>query len=426
MASLTHDGGNGWRIQIGNGADRKTIRYRGTPANAELFRDRVARLVLANSNGETPNADIQQWLLDMPDVLHARLAVAALVKPRQPVGATTLGSFIDAYLAARTDIKTNTQICLKQARRNLVAFFGELKPLGAITEGDAEEYWRYLTAKVAVNTARRLSGRAKQFFRFAVRKGIIRSNPFAELESHVRSNPERRFFITREMANKVTEACPDAEWRLLFALSRWGGLRCPSEHLALTWADVDWDRNRIRVPSPKTEHIEGRAHRIIPMFPELRGPLMEVFEQAEAGTQYVITRYRAKNSNLRTQLKRIITNAKLEAWPKLFHNLRSSRQTELSETFPAHVVCAWLGNTEDVARDHYLQVTDSHFERAAKVEEKAAQNPAQYDAELACTASQNGGDTSNLPGDSAPCETVQESRWPRRESNPHVRKDNGF
>ena len=38
------------------------------------------------------------------------------------------------------------------------------------------------------------------------------------------------------------------------ALSRYGGLRCPSEHLALKWSDVDWDKSRIRVPSPKTEH----------------------------------------------------------------------------------------------------------------------------------------------------------------------------
>jgi integrase len=46
-------------------------------------------------------------------------------------------------------------------------------------------------------------------------------------------------FVTREEAHAVMDACPDAEWRLLFALSRFGGLRCPSEHIALRWADVD-------------------------------------------------------------------------------------------------------------------------------------------------------------------------------------------
>ena len=36
------------------------------------------------------------------------------------------------------------------------------------------------------------------------------------------------------------------------AASRYGGLRCPSEHLALRWGDIDRERNRIRVTSPKS------------------------------------------------------------------------------------------------------------------------------------------------------------------------------
>ena len=29
------------------------------------------------------------------------------------------------------------------------------------------------------------------------------------------------------------------------------------------------------------------------------------------------------------------------------------------------MVCSWIGNTAAVAREHYLRVTDAHFERAA-------------------------------------------------------------
>ena len=36
------------------------------------------------------------------------------------------------------------------------------------------------------------------------------------------------------------------------------------------------------------------------------------------------------------------------------------------ETYPAHVVVAWIGNSEAVARKHYLQVTAGHFEKAAE------------------------------------------------------------
>jgi hypothetical protein len=44
-----------------------------------------------------------------------------------------------------------------------------------------------------------------------------------------------------------------------------------------------------------------------------------------------------RNVNLRTQFERIVKHAGLKKWPRLFHNLRSSRQTELAETFPSHV-----------------------------------------------------------------------------------------
>src|SRR5438477_9450066 len=105
----------------------------------------------------------------------------------------------------------------------------------------------------------------------------------------------------------------------------------------------------------------------MPIFPELRELLLQAQATAEPGARYVITRYRSPASNLRTQFLRTLDAAGVAPWPKLFQNMRSTRQTELTEIFPAHVVCAWLGNTEKIAQGHYLQVTDEHFERAAGV-----------------------------------------------------------
>ena len=58
--------------------------------------------------------------------------------------------------------------------------------------------------------------------------------------------------------------------------------------------------------------------------------------------------------------------------------MRSSRETELVERFPVHVVTAWLGNTPEIARRHYLQVTDEHFWLASTGEalQPALQQPA--------------------------------------------------
>ncbi|MBX3403003.1 MAG: tyrosine-type recombinase/integrase [Phycisphaeraceae bacterium] len=241
---------------------------------------------------------------------------------------------------------------------------------------------------------------------------MLAENPFAEVRTGSQTNRSRMHFITREVAAKVLDACPDAEWRAIFAHSRYGGLRRPSEHLALRWRDVDWAAGRLTVWSSKTEAHEGGAFRVVPLFPELRAVLMEAFEVAESGGEHVVARYRQRNCNLRTQLLRILSRAGVPAWPRLFHNLRSSRQTELTEEFPAHVVSAWLGNSVVVAQAHYLQVRDRHFDAAVgeKAASNVAQNPAQSGAELARSGSKAtcGAVAQGAPvqRDTAPCKTV--------------------
>ena len=116
----------------------------------------------------------------------------------------------------------------------------------------------------------------------------------------------------------MLEACPDAQWRLIFALSCYGGLRCPSEHLSLKWEDVDWERGRILIRSSKTEQHDGGKSRWVLLFPELVRYLRDVFEEARDGAVHVITRYRHKGCNLLVQLLRIIHKAGLKPWPKLF------------------------------------------------------------------------------------------------------------
>ena len=144
---------------------------------------------------------------------------------------------------------------------------------------------------------------------------------------------------------------------------------------------------------------------MLPIFPELRPFLLDAFEQAEPGREYVITRYRQRNCNLRTQLLRIISRVGVRAWPKLFHNLRSSRQTELEELFPTHVVCAWLGNSPAVARAHYLQVRESDFEKAVGA---LPPGGAESGADMARIAAQQGTapartESQNLPQVFTPC-----------------------
>jgi integrase len=162
------------------------------------------------------------------------------------------------------------------------------------------------------------------------------------------------------------------------AESRYGGLRTPSETLSLRWEDIDWEMNRMSIPEPKVEHHEGRGIRSCPIFPELRSILDEAFEIFGDKSEYVVAapQYRAaantamgwKNSNLRTEMTRLLRRAGVSGWPRLFHSMRASRQTELQREFPLHVVCSWLGNSPRIAQQSYLLVTEDDFAKAAGVQ----------------------------------------------------------
>ncbi len=382
MASIGTDP-NGHRRVLFVAADgsRKTVRLgKVSQRTAEQAQTHVEELLSASINRHPIARQTALWLAEIGPRLHDRLARAGLVAPRAAIEGTKLAGFIDSYIAGRVDTKPRTIVNLNQARKALVRHFGADKPLAAITPGDADAFRLAMLGKgLADNTVRRMCGRARQFFRAAIRLELVHRNPFDGIKCAVGANAERLYFVTQQEAAKVLDACPDAEWRLIFALSRYAGMRCPSEHRALRWGDVDWEHNRMTVRSPKTEHYVGKASRLVPIFPELRPYLLEAFEQAAPGTEYVIARCRDGSVNLRTQLERIIKRAALKPWPKLFHNLRATRETELAEDFPLHVVCSWIGNSQPIAAKHYLQVTDEHFERAIGDGEagKAAQNPAQ-------------------------------------------------
>ena len=409
MASLARDPGGTFRIQVaGPDGKRRAIRLGKIPKkDADAIRGLVERLNTAALTGSAPADGDALRVADLPDLLHAKLAKVKLAKPRQKTDAATLGPFLAAYLADRADAKPNTRRHLKDAAGHLLTFFGSGKPLAEVTPGDADDFRRFLAkggdrGPRKPGTVNRWMGRAGQFFRHAERKGLIQRNPFSGQSVAVRSDRSRLVFVSRDDAARVLDACPDAEWRLIFALARWGGLRCPSELAPLTWGDVHWPvpsaddpRDRagwLRVTSPKTEHHAGGDHRVIPLFPELLPHLAAMFDAAEPGTVAVLPRFQrpagANPYNPHTHMKRIVRKAGVREWPKLFQNLRSTRQTELAATHPAHVVCEWMGNSRDVAREHYLQMTDADFARAvapagdgrseggAESGARAAQNPA--------------------------------------------------
>ncbi len=407
MASITNRADGSSFLQFVLDGKRHTIHLgKLKPDQAKRAKKCVEGLVRAKKFGPGDEADkLALWLHKLDDKTHEALARTGLVSSRKTVEAPLLGAFIDDFIAKHTGVKPNTTLNLIQARRYLVEHFGAHKPINDITPGDADGFLRFMREQqYAKSTTKQMVQHARQFFKAAVRGNLLPDgNPFDEVRAPAPANTKRQHFVSRDVAAQVLDACPDHQWRLLFALSRYGGLRCPSEHLVLTWVDVNWEKNRFRVDSPKT------GERWVPIFPELRPYLEEAFDLAPEGSVHVITGYRKPRSSMRKVMTAIIRHAGLTPWPKLFHNLRASRETELAAEYPLHVVCRWIGNSATVAAKHYLQVTEGDFERASCAA-GALQKAQQYGPESTGTEKQTSPEIIEkpqvLPSDSELCGSV--------------------
>lgn len=385
MASISDDGNGRKRILFVNASgDRKAIRLgKVSIKTAETVCTKMEALNAAIIANTPIDRETAAWLSKIGDDLHAKLAAVGLAEPRS-TSAATLAEYVAGYRQHRADVSRGTSTNYGIVANRLLAFFPGTTSVRSISESEADRWLVWLKTEYAGPTVSKSVKVARQFWVQAIRDGVATVNPFAHLRTPSEVNTARAYFVDRTTFARVLEACPDAEWRLLLALARYGGLRTPSEPLTLTWPDVNWERDRFRIVAPKTKHDDG-GERWIPLFPELRPYLEEAFDLAEPGAVHVITRCRDANINLRTQLTRICRRAGVKTWPRLFQNLRASRETELAETFPIHVVAEWLGNSPKTALAHYTQTTEDHFRQAA-------QNPAQLPAETVRNASQGEGE----------------------------------
>jgi len=373
MASVSRNSKTGLRVLLvicPDGKRRRIRLGRVTARQAEDIQRHVENLANCKDTGSPLAPSTAEWLGAVPDTLRGRLVLCGLAEGRARANVPTLKAWLDEYVQGRGDVKERTRGIYGDVQRNLLAYFAPDRPLDSITAGDVDGFGVYLrtSAKLAESTARRRMGIAKQFIRAAVRRRLLAENPFDGQPVSARANPKRMAFVSRADTAAILKALPDAKWRLVFALARYGGLRCPSEIAGLKWSDISWDRERERftVHAVKTEHHDGAGIRVVPVFPELAPLFREAFEAAEPGAIYCCPQYPGTfcGQMYRKVVLQAMARAGVKPWPKLFQNCRASRETELAESYPVQVVCSWIGNSPAVAAKHYLQTTEAHFLRA--------------------------------------------------------------
>lgn len=333
---------------------------------ATRIKEKVDAILECLSSGVPFDESIKKWVASIADSpLTKNLISAGLLKAQT---SQNIKELIEGYIAKRLDVKKTTLKHMEDSKNRILKFFPATTIINTITKGLAEDFKLYLLAEYAGATTGRTLKAAIQFFEYAVKCGSLFENPFKKIRIPSQTNEEKMFFVDGVTSLRILEACSTTQKKLVFAFARLGGLRIPSELIELKWEHIDWAQGRFLVHSPKTEHHSGKGKRLVPLFPELRKILEEAFAEKKDEDIFVCGRARRVSINLRTELMKTLHKIGVKPWPKLFSNLRSSRETELVDNFPLHVVTKWIGHTPEVAKMHYLQLLEKHWGSAASTE----------------------------------------------------------
>ncbi|WP_144059914.1 tyrosine-type recombinase/integrase [Rhodopirellula sallentina] len=416
----------GYRLQFRDVSKRKRSIWLGdvTEAKAEDVKAHVEHLLEQTRKERPPEKATAEWLAGIDDDLRNKLAKCGLCESvtKRVSRDLTVAAWIDEYVAEREDVKPSTKLTYSRGRAKLVDYFGKRKRLRDVTVEDARKWRIAIKTKgnlrdkdkpgLSEETTRKMTALAKLFFGEAVSRGLIDSNPFDKLASTGQGNERNQHFVASETIENVMAYCPCGDWKLILALARYGGLRCPSELIPLRWSDVDLEGRKMTITAPKTEHHASGGIRVCPIFPELHRHLQAAWDAMPDGptSPFVINRYRRSDQNLGTTFLKILTRAGVEPWPRLFQNLRASRETELMARYPAKDVASWLGNSVPTAMKHYAMATDEAFAAASDPDAttvasatqsdttKSEASTGESDASGCCPGGSTGGSISGVSG----------------------------
>ena len=205
------------QLSAGENKARPTIALgKVTRKQAAVAKTNVENLIACRKTDGVMRPTVTDWLNSLPDGLRKRLETLGMIELGNGGQSFTVAEWIGRYIDGRPDVKEATKRKWRDVETKLAAFFrGQY--INEITVGQAKDFRVYLQSQVglAENTLRRHIGIARQFFNAAVDAELIKKKPFRDQPVSIRANESRFFYVTLEMARKVLDVCPDAQWRLV-------------------------------------------------------------------------------------------------------------------------------------------------------------------------------------------------------------------
>ena len=332
--------------------------------SARRVADVAERVAVAVDTGASLDRQTLLWIQAAPDDLKERFERVGLI---ERAGLLTVGELAEKYLrSASARLKPNTVRLAEWSFNIFFEYVPEDTPVESITVARACEVFESVRASYSPASYTTVARVLRRLFAWAVDLELIEKNPLRAVKGASEKNKSREFFVDRVTCEKILAACPSQEWRALFALWRFGGVR-RGEAFLLTWGAIDLNRGRVLVRSPKTERHAGKGERVIPLFPELRSELSALRDSLSRAERAPAARVIPSigYNNVQKKFADILTAARVRAWPRLIQNLRASRAVEVYREFGALAESEWIGHGVEVAKNHYLRVLSDEFARAA-------------------------------------------------------------
>jgi len=237
VSSLTRETGIrvGYRLRVYTALGRKSI-WLGelSKTEATATQRHVDEIIAAQTAGLPIPRQTQHWLETLN--LNLRSKLMPLLG-----SAKTVSAMIDAFIDHKSQsVTSSTLSSIENSLHPLSAEAGSLlvqsverHHLDAIREG----------VRVANSTQSKFAKDWRAFFAWCVEQNASTHNPADHLSTHVHAAQKQ--FIARETIAKALAHCQDEHLASVIALSRYGGLRIPSEIFPLCASDVSDDRIRV-------------------------------------------------------------------------------------------------------------------------------------------------------------------------------------
>jgi len=235
---------------------------------------------------------------------------------------------------------------IQRSKRYLLPYIGS-KKIDSITSKDMLTLFKSIEKRGVIDTLHKIKGIASRVFRHSVGMGVIESDPTRDLPSDIFKKKKTKHYSTitdpREIGGLLRmldtyKWSPDVAAALKLAPHLF--LR-PAELAGLTWKEVDFDDNIIRITP---ERMKMKRTHLVPMSKQVSSILSSI----KTNNDFVFSSPRGKSrhitpESLRAGLRRLgLTNDDLTT-----HGFRHMASTRLNELgFNSNVIERQLAHCE--------------------------------------------------------------------------------